>query len=165
MTLSAPDEGGPLAFAWTANNLRTVWTTKLVDAAYPSYQQVIPDRYRMTATVLREELIDSVRTVGVASFHVVFTAEGESLSLAAEGADTCTITDSVPCEIGGGNDGPDLEALTIALTAEYVTQMLASLPGERVTLRLSGELDPAVVVAEGEPGFVGIIMPRRAEGA
>lgn len=165
VTLSAPGKGGPLAFAWSANNLRVVWTTKLVDAAYPSYQQVIPDRYRMTATVLREELIDSVKTVGVASFHVVFTAEGESLSLAAEGADTCEITDSVPCEIGGGNDGPDLEAITIALTAEYVTQMLSTLPGERVTLRLSGELDPAVVVAEGEPGFVGIIMPRRVEGA
>lgn len=165
VTLSAPGKGGPLAFAWTANNLRTVWTTKLVDAAYPSYQQVIPDRYRMAVTVVREELIDSVRTVGVASFHVVFTVADDKIALVAEGKDTCEITDSVPCEIRGGNDGPDLEAVTIALTADYVTQMLSTLPGERVTLRLSGELDPAVVVAEGEPGFVGIIMPRRVEGA
>lgn len=167
VTLSAAKKDGPLSVAWgsPASGLRVVWTTKLVDAAYPSYQQVIPDRYRMAVTVAREELVDSVRTVSVASFHVVFTAKGDALSLVAEGKNTCEIKDSVPCEIGGGNDGPDLGALTIALTAEYVTQMLASIPGERVTLRLSGDLDPAVMVADGEPGFVGIIMPRRVEGA
>jgi DNA polymerase III sliding clamp (beta) subunit (PCNA family) len=83
------------------------------------------------------------------------------IDLHAEDAERCAMTDEVSAEIGPGNSGRDLAAVAIGLESSYVTQALQSLPGGRVTLCLTGELDPMRIECQDEPGYIGIIMPRR----
>lgn len=162
LIVSARHKQGPLAFQWGPEHARTTWVTKLVDAAFPSFEQVIPPRWDMAVSASRQDLLDAVKTVGVASKACLkLTAKGEAIDLHAEDAERCAMTDEVAAEIGPGNSGRDLAEVAIGLESSYVTQALQSLPGERVTLCFTGELDPMRIECADEPGYIGIIMPRR----
>ena len=165
LIVSAKHKQGPLTVQWGPEHARVTWTTKLVDAAFPSYEQVVPARWDMAVSCSREALLDAVKTVGVAADHLKLTAKGDStngtIELHAEDADRCAMTDEVSAEIGPGNSDHVLSAVVIGLESAYVTQALQSLPGERVTLCFTGELDPMRIECADEPGYIGIIMPRR----
>lgn len=173
-----PDEGdlqvsggpkGPVMIEWGPEDGRITWTTKVVDAAYPSYEQVIPQSWDMTASCAREELLDAIKTVGVAADHLTLTARTEAaqgekvdtIKLHAENAERCAMTDDIAAESGPGNSDHTLKGVRIGLESDYIAQALQSLPGERVTLCFTGELDPMVILSPDEAGYVGIIMPRR----
>lgn len=161
LIVSAKHKQGPLAFQWGPEHARTTWVTKLVDAAFPSFEQVISTQWDMAVSASRQDLLDAVKTVGVASACLKLTAKGEVIDLHAEDAERCAMTDEVSAEIGPGNSGRDLAEVVIGLESSYVTQALQSLPGGRVTLCFTGELDPMRIECQDEPGYVGIIMPRR----
>lgn len=167
-----PDEGdlqvsggpkGPVMIEWGPEDGRITWTTKVVDAAYPSYEQVIPQSWDMTANCAREELLDAIKTVGVAADHLTLTAKQESptIDLHAENAERCAMTDELAAETGPGNSARTIKGVRIGLESDYIAQALSSLSGERVTLGFTGELDPMVILSPDEPGYIGIIMPRR----
>lgn len=173
-----PDEGdlqvsggpkGPAQIEWGAEDARITWTTKVVDAAYPSYEQVIPSRWYMTADCARKDLIDAIKTVGVAADHLTLTARTEAaqgekvdtIKLHAENAERCAMTDELAAETGPGNSDHTLKGVRIGLGSEYIAQALSSLSGDRVTLGFTGELGPMVILSPDEAGYIGIIMPRR----
>jgi DNA polymerase-3 subunit beta len=168
LTLSAKHKQGPLTFRWGSEHARITWTTKLVDAAFPSFDQVIPHRWDMAVSCSREELLESFRAVSLVASDrtsgvkmTVKTVDGrETILLHSSNPERGEMDDDLPCEIGKGNDGNKSE-IFIGLNADYVTQALSTLPGERVTLCMTAELDPLRLECADEPGYVGVIMPMR----
>lgn len=172
-----PDEGdlqvsggpkGPLMVEWGADDSRVTWTTKLVDAAFPSYDQVIPTLYSMTVTCDREALMESMRAVMLVASDrtcgVKMSAKADTIRLRSENPERGEMDDSLPCEIGPGNEGKDRESkdeMSSGLNGQFVCEVLSVLPGATVRLCMTGELDPVRVECEGEPGYVGVIMPMR----
>jgi DNA polymerase-3 subunit beta len=171
ITLSAKHKQGPLTFQWGPEHARVTWTTKLVDAAFPSYDQVIPSRWDMAVSCSREELLESFRAVSLVASDrtsgvkliVKTVGNKDTILLHSESPDRGEMDDDLPCEIWKGND-PGAESkreIFIGLNADYVTQALSTLPGERVTLCMTAELDPLRLECADEPGYIGIIMPMR----
>jgi DNA polymerase-3 subunit beta len=137
----------------------TVWTTKLVDAAFPSYEQVVPSSWDMTVTVDRAALADAINAVMTVSSDrtsgVKLRAKGETLTLTSENPDRGEMADEVPCEIEGKAE------VFIGMNGRYVLDALAPLTGEQVMLRFSGELDPMLVHDATMPGMTVVVMSMR----
>jgi DNA polymerase-3 subunit beta len=129
----------------------------VVDAVFPSYEQVIPAASAGHVTLDRAELQAAVRTLAARGDG------GVSIKLDRE-ARTATLTSR--------NDAENLTEMTLAATLDgapptglglngrYLRELVAALSDDdrRVTLGLNGELDPICLHAHGAT-FV--VMPMR----
>lgn len=144
------------------------WTTKSVDAAYPSYEQVVPQSWAGTITVARQPLIDAVRAcaIGGGESGVRLRPTETSLAIETRGEAEALVTDAVDALCDG-----DLPAI-IEVPGLQLAQSLSALSCESVEIRLTGELDPLMVVpsiigADGAPvpdTDRAVIMPMRPIG-
>jgi len=140
----------------------TTWSTKLVDAAFPSFDQVIPNDWSLTVTCDRAQLADAVSAVSIVASDrtsgVRFRVDPEKgvMEITSENPDTGAMVDEIPCEVEGS-----MREVYIGFNGRYVLDTLGALSGDRVTLRFSGELDPCRIEDAALPGFVGVWMPMR----
>ena len=160
-----PEEGAPstIGIGQAGSNVflrreGTLMAVKLVDAAFPAYQQVIPVSSDRSARVSRMALLDALRAVSLVSSD---RSSGVKLQFANQ---KLTITSENP-DVGAGTDEIDADLtgapLTIGFNSRYLIDVLGALPCDDVALELSGELDPGVIKPAGSDEFVGVIMPMR----
>lgn len=131
-------------------------STRLVDAQFPPFNQVIPASGRgRVATVSRADFTDALKAVSLAAsdrtgiLSLAFAAKG--LRVQAESATTGEGFDEIPMEYEG-------TPLTIGVNAKYLLDTMGVLVGENVTLDLGGDLDPMLIQADD---FVAVVMPAR----
>jgi DNA polymerase-3 subunit beta len=131
---------------------------KLVDQAFPAYQQVIPASSDRTARVSRVALLDALRAVSLVSSDrssgVKLQFQAGKLTITSENPDVGAGTDEIEATLTGSG-------LTIGFNSRYVIDVLSALTVDDVVLELSGELDPGVVRPAEGGEFVGVIMPMR----
>jgi len=60
------------------------------------------------------------------------------------------------CEVSEQLQGDDIE---IAFNARYILEMLGVCPSERVVIRLSGPLNPGIIVPDGRDDYIYVVMP------
>jgi DNA polymerase-3 subunit beta len=158
------EEGsGTLAIGQAGSNvfLRREGTTmavKLVDAAFPAYQQVIPASSDRSARVSRQGLLEGLRAVSLVSSDrtsgVKLQFTSSKVTISSENPDVGAGTDEIDADLTG-ND------LTIGFNSRYLVEVLSALDSDDVVLEMSGELDPGVVRPATDGGFIGVIMPMR----
>jgi DNA polymerase-3 subunit beta len=156
--LAAARNEGPLSITDVATG--DTWSMKLVDAAFPSYEQVIPASHVTSITCDRAALLESLSAVATVALDrtsgVRFAVRDGVLTLSASNPDAGDMSDTVDVTV----EGPQPPAW--GMNSRYVEQTLRALQGERVVLLTSGELDPITVrcPTEGD-AFTGVIMPMR----
>lgn len=141
----------------------TTWSTKLVDAAFPSFDQVIPHSWDITVTVSRAQLADAVSAVSIVASGtpgVCFTVDPSKgvMGVTSESHDRGEMADEVSCEVDGE------KSLRIGFNVRFVLDTLTALSGDRVTLRFTSELDPCRIEDSAVEGFIGVWMPMRIQG-
>lgn len=154
VSVGAASSQGPVFFQREGMTL----SSKLVDAAFPSYEQVIPTGTDRGARMNRLAFLDALRAVSL-----VASDRTSGVKLAMSGA-RVVITSENP-DVGAGMDELDAELtgpdVTIGFNSKYVIDVLGALVTDEVALDLSGELDPGVVRPVGRNDFIGVIMPMR----
>jgi DNA polymerase-3 subunit beta len=134
-----------------------VLVSKLIEAEFPPYDQVIPKSKERSVVVPRGALLEALRRVSVVSSERTL---GVKFQL-SEGA--LQISTDNP-SVGEGSEVIDIgyegEELEIGFNARYFIDVLSVLDDDDVTLELSGSLDPAVIKDESG-GYIGVIMPMR----
>lgn len=137
------------------------FSTKLTDAQFPPYAQVIPKTSTKTVKAPRAALADAIRAVMVAANSATL---GVKLAIAKG---VIVITSESP-ESGDASDEVAVEytgtPVTIGFNAKYVLDALGALGTDEVTLGLTGDLEPMVVRPGGEQDgaeFLGVTMPLR----
>lgn len=152
--VGAASSQGPVFFQRDGITL----SSKLVDAPFPSYEQVIPTATDRGARVNRQALLEALRAVSL-----VVADRTSGVKLAMSGS-RIVLTSEDP-EVGAGMDELDAELIgpdvTIGFNSKYLIDVLNALSTEEVQLDLSGELDPGVVRPVGREDFIGVIMPMR----
>ncbi len=154
ISVGAASSQGPVFFQRDGMTL----SSKLVDAAFPSYEQVIPTATDRTVTVSRAALLEALRAVSLVASD---RTSGVKLAITA----TRIVLTSENPDVGAGMDeldaslkGPDV---VIGFNSKYIIDVLGALTSEEVAFDLSGELDPGVVRPVGREDFIGVIMPMR----
>jgi len=132
--------------------------TKLVEAQFPPYEQVIPKSVESTAKVSRVALLGAVEAVRVSADEakggVVFSFTDGKLRLSAVSPNKGEGQDEVGCELDG-------KPAKIGLNAKYVADVLGACSADEVTIGFSGELDPVVVREVGNEADTYVVMPMR----
>lgn len=132
--------------------------TKLVEAQFPPYQQVIPKSVESTAKVSRAALLGAVEAVRVSADEakggVVFEFADGKLRLTAVSPNKGEGQDEVGCELDG-------KPAKVGLNAKYVADVLGACSAEEVTFGFGGELDPVVVHEVGNEADTYVVMPMR----
>ena len=148
-------------------------TTRLLDAEFPRFRQLIPAEHTSAAIVEVAALVEAIKRVSlvtdrVAQVRMEFSEDG--LRLAAGGDDVGSAEEELACELDGG-------ALTIAFNPGYLLDSLGALHTERAQLTFTTPNRPALVrpvpapPAEADtdapdpvPGYLHLLMPVRLPG-
>ncbi|MBL8715275.1 MAG: DNA polymerase III subunit beta [Myxococcales bacterium] len=151
--------GGPnVFFSYARPGEESLLAIKLVDAQFPPYQQVIPQRSDHSARVSRASFIDALRAMSIAASErtgsVKISLAGGTMRVSSENPDSGDALDELAVEYAG----PDM---TIGFNVRYLLDVLTVIDAEDVKLGLSGELDPVVVSPASDARFLGIVMPMR----
>lgn len=136
-----------------------VFVTKLTEAHFPPYEQVIPKAPEVTVeSISRADLASALRAVAVSAEAAggvkltltpgKMTISSQSKETGAEGSD----------EIVVGYQGRDR---VIGFCAKYVSDVLAALDEEEIQFAISGELDPILIKPVSAREFVAVVMPMR----
>ena len=150
---------GPNAFFEVGGALFGV---KLVDAQFPSYQQVIPQQSERSARVPRLAFADALRAVSLAASErtggVKLTLSKGLMRITSESPESGDGLDELPVDYAGKD-------VTIGFNARYFLDVLGAMDDEdEVVLGFSGELDPAVLRPAAERPdrqYIAVIMPMR----
>ncbi len=147
--------GGPNVFFVRDDTMLAI---KLVDAQFPPYQQVIPQKTGSRVRVGRAQLIDVLRAMSVAASErtgsVRLTLGAGTMRVTSENPDSGDAFDELPIEYAGTE-------ITIGFNVRYVLDVLTALDDEDVQLGVTGELDPVVIEPGSEKKFLAIVMPMR----
>jgi DNA polymerase-3 subunit beta len=150
-------------------------TTRLLDAEFPRFRQLIPAEHTSAAIVGVAPLVEAIKRVAlvtdrVAQVRMEFADDG--LRLAAGGDDVGSAEEELPCELDGA-------PLTIAFNPGYLLDGLGALHTERAQLTFTTPNRPALVrpvpappaddaateqTAEPVPGYLHLLMPVRLPG-
>lgn len=130
---------------------------KLVDAHFPPYRQVIPQRTEYAITIDRSQLMSALRAVDPAidknSGGVCLAVERDSVQVIA-GAGSTESSDVVACE-----GGPADKVIKLGVNAKYLADALTAVGGDDVMLGLGGNLDPIVVRNGKDESVTAVVMP------
>jgi DNA polymerase-3 subunit beta len=148
-------------------------TTRLLDAEFPKFRQLLPSEHTAIATIGVAELTDAIKRVALvadrgAQIRMEFS-EGV-LHLSAGADDVGRAEEDLPVDFAG-------EPLTIAFNPTYLTDGLGSLHSSRVTFGFTTPSRPAVLRPAGEDqpdgsgpfpavqtDYVYLLMPVRLPG-
>ncbi len=155
-------------------------TTRLLDAEFPRFRQLIPAEHTSAAVLDVAPLVEAIKRVAlvtdrVAQVRMEFGEDG--LRLAAGGDDVGSAEEELHCEFEG-------TPLTIAFNPGYLLDALGALHTERAQLTFTTPNRPALVrpvppppaesaeegaegaapAAEPVPGYLHLLMPVRLPG-
>jgi len=153
-------QSGPNAFFQGAGMTLSV---KLVDAQFPPYGQVIPKSADKVVRMARAPFADALKAVSIAASErtggVRLSLVEGSVRISSESAESGDGFDEVPVEYTGPN-------MSIGFNAKYFLDVLGAMSDDEVELKLSGELDPAIVQPAHvtpicEQRYLAVVMPMR----
>ena len=140
-------------------------TTRLLDAEFPRYRQLLPSEQSSSAIIAVAPLVEAIKRVSLVAergtqVRLEF-AEG-GLRLSAGGDDEGSAEEELPVEFTG-------EPVTIAFNPSYLQDGLAALHADRAELSFTTPNRPALIKPVGEdgevtPGYLYLLMPVRLPG-
>jgi DNA polymerase III subunit beta len=137
----------------------TLLVSRLIDAQFPDYRQVIPEESRFSVALDKELFQQAVRRVSLLcseSRLIKFTVTAEELKLSSNDPNLGEAEESLPIQYDG-------EEMSIGFNAKYVLDFLNVINSDTVRLALNDSLSPGVFSsdAEEDAGFSCVIMPMR----
>src|SRR6201986_4172830 len=121
-------------------------TTRLLDAEFPKFRQLLPAEHTAVATINVAELTEAIKLVALVAdrgAQVRMEFRDGMLRLSAGADDVGRGEEDLPGDFAG-------EQLTIAFTRPYLTDGLASVHSERVSFGFTTPSRPAVLRPAGD---------------
>ena len=132
--------------------------SKLIDAAYPNFRQVIPNDQGERISLEREMLLNAVRRVALLlsdkSNSITLSFTKDTLEVSASAADVGEATEKMAVKYRGKD-------MAIAFNPDFLMDPLRTLGSDEVSLELTNELSPAVL--RSDKPFLYVIMPMRVK--
>lgn len=126
-------------------------TTRLLDAEFPKFRQLLPSEHTAVATIGVTELTEAIKRVALVAdrgAQIRMEFGDDVLRLSAGADDVGRAEEDLPVEFAG-------DPLTIAFNPTYLTDGLSSLHSDRVTFGFTTPSRPAVLRPTGEDGGTG----------
>ncbi len=128
-------------------------TTRLLDAEFPKFRQLLPTEHLAVATIGVAELTEAIKRVALVAdrgAQVRLELSEGTLRLSAGAEDVGRAEEDLPVDFVG-------EPLTIAFNPTYLTDGLGSLHSEKVSMGFTDPKKPAVLrpASDDDPALTG----------
>ncbi|MGH3948410.1 MAG: DNA polymerase III subunit beta [Pseudonocardiaceae bacterium] len=140
-------------------------TTRLIDAEFPPYRQLLPAEHTSRAVIEVPALAEAIKRVSLVAergTQVRLEFQDGSLKLSAGGDDEGSAEEELPVDYEG-------EPVTIAFNPGYLSDGLSALSTHRAELTFTTPNRPALIKPADEdgkvvPGYLYLLMPVRLPG-
>lgn len=144
---------------------RRFTTTRLLDAEFPPYRQLLPSQYTSRAVLGVSALTDAIKRVSLVAergTQVRLEFADGTLRLSAGGDDEGSAEEELPVDYEG-------EPVIIAFNPTYLVDGLGALHADRAELTFTTPNRPALIKPADEngdvvPGYLYLLMPVRLPG-
>ncbi len=162
--LLGEETAAPAELAFNENTLTyrrqgLTYTARLIDGAFPAYQQVMPKESAKPVFADRGAMLEVLRRVLLMaqdhSAAVTLALEDGRMQLSSRHVEVGEAVDSLPVEFAG-------QATKINLNGRYVQDMLMTAAGTKMVLSITGDTDPVRMRPVGDESHVYVLMPVRA---
>lgn len=146
-----------------------LFTSRLIEGAFPNWQKLIPTTFTSTARVPKEEFIKVVR---VASIFARDSGSIVKFKLEAAGSARGKLNGLLSVyasnsQVGSNEAQTEIELSghggEIAFNYRYLLEMLSSVEGEDVEFEMIESLNPGKLTLPGDGDYFHIIMPVRLQ--
>ena len=153
------------SFSLTDNQLVVTYgtvelTTRLIEAAFPDYQNIIPTAFKTQAVLSRHDLQKAVKTASlftrkeINDVHVTLEPDKGSATIESSDEGTGKTKAVVKGEITG-------EANNVALNFKYVADGLAAFSADTIKLSVISSMSPVLILPTEDEGYRYLVMPIR----
>jgi DNA polymerase-3 subunit beta len=130
--------------------------SKLIEGAYPNFQQVIPSSCEERVAIDRESLLTAVRRVALMTSDkgnsVKLSLTKNSIQVSAVTPEVGEASESIPVKYSGKD-------IAVAFNPEFITAPLKTIRSDEVYFELTDELSPGVLKCDTL--FLYVLMPMR----
>jgi len=154
--------GGETVLYYNENQISTqvgnvYYTSRIIDGAFPNYQQIIPKTFTTEAVVLREDVTKALKSLSVFSdkfsqVSLTFEPSKKSILLSSRNPDVGEQTTTIQATISG-------EIATMNFNSRYLADSLQSIVGDSVRLQTNGPGKPLLVKDSADESFLYLAMP------
>jgi len=131
--------------------------SRLIEGEYPNYQDIVPNKFKATAVVKREEFLGQVKTASLFSsktseVKVSLKPEKAELEVFAKSPDVGENISNIPAKISG-------EAINISFNYRYLIDGLLKIKSSEVIFEISKEEGPCILRPVGDANYIYVVMP------
>jgi DNA polymerase-3 subunit beta len=158
------DEGGEKIWIKLMNNNfiarkeKVVLFMRLLDAEFPDYRQVIPQKGRRHFRMKRSQIIESLRRVSILSSEktrgVKFHFRQDFLELSTFNPELGEAKEELPIDYKG-------EDLSVGFNSRFILEVLNIMNSDEVIFEMEDGKSPAVLHPANDRGHTCVVMPMR----
>lgn len=150
-------EVGANQISFTYGNIEII--SRLIDGAYPDYEQIIPKEFKTKATFKKETLSRVVKAASLFSRSGIYdvtlkAVPGEGVEVVSANSQLGEYRTMVEAEVSG-------DECAIVFNYRYVLDGLQAMGVSEVTMQTVDSANPCLFSPAGNPDYLYIIMPIR----
>lgn len=131
--------------------------SRLIDGSFPDYNQIIPKNFTTTAVILKNDLINSIKTSNIFSdsfnqLKIKVDVKGKSVNLESKNNDVGESNESINASISGEN-------IELSFNSKYIMDSMQSIQGDSLTFNFGGAGKPLMITGSSDKSFLYIVMP------
>ncbi len=136
----------------------TVLVSRLIEGEFVKYNHILPTAFENSVVVNRQALLTSIERASIVSRNDRYNVV--KLDIKEEGMNICakseigTVNENIPITLTGKD-------LAIAFNGKYLLEYLKIINDEFITISLNTAIDPCVITALGNAGFLYLVLPVR----
>ncbi|MDP3965301.1 MAG: DNA polymerase III subunit beta [bacterium] len=133
------------------------FVARVVDGIFPNYTEIIPKQFSTEATILKNDFAEMLRKARVFSGNDQYVGlhvypKKKIFSATAQSPDVGETSDSIDAAVSG-------EDIDINFHIGYLSDFIAAIDSDSITLGFSGPNRPLVIRGAADPGFTYLVMP------
>src|SRR3989344_2899287 len=141
--------------AFTIDNIYLV--SRLVDGSFPDYKQIIPKEYNSSVNILKNDLINSIKTSNIFSnslnqVKLKINIKNKSLDIEAKNDDIGEYNESIFATVSG-------DSLELNFNNRYIIDCMQSIVSDSLVLNFGGIGKPLAISGATDKSFLYIVMP------
>lgn len=131
--------------------------SRVIDGVFPDYRQIIPKQHTTEAVVLKQDMVNTLKSAGVFSDklnQVLFSAtpKEKELKISTKNSDVGEASYVLPATVTG-------DVVNITFNHRYVSDCFQSINTDSVELYWNGLNKPMVIKQHGDKSFTYLVMP------
>ena len=132
-------------------------TSRIIEGNFPDYKQIIPKENSTSAVILKQDLINSLKT------SLIFSDNFNQMSLKILPGSKKFQIESKNSNVGENTHNVDAvlegEDISINVNHRYFTDCLQSITTDSLVLKFAGVAKPIIIEGVGDTSFLYLVMP------